>query len=355
MDCNEGMLSQGTRSVSGYSHRFLYFPDYILILLLIRPLPEWRLRTICKSIFRNVKIPSQRSAMLNIMLTSLWFLWGLLLYAVIAGHASWPVYLTGIAAVICAITILPERKRKNVMFGKKKQADIPETAPVAAPLQKTREEREEEERKTAELSAQANEISQLLSARGEEKQRPLASLESRQPTVISKETRMTGDIEISGNLQIWGKIKGQIKARSGSVSIMQSGVVEGDIFAETLLIDGVLTGTCTTEQVEILEHGELNGVCRASNFSIRKGGTFIGQSEPYAPAGKTAATPQTPPSRPENNKPAAVTERKASEKADAAADKSPESAPESAPESPSQNGNGKNKEPQKVPSVFKRV
>lgn len=289
--------------------------------------------------------------MLNIMLTSLWFLWGLLLYAVIAGHASWPVYLTGIAAVICAITILPERKRKNVMFGKKKQADTPETEPVAAPLQKTREEREEEERKAAELSARANEITQLLSARGEEKQRPLASLESRQPTVISKETRLTGDVEISGNLQIWGKIKGQIKARSGSVSIMQSGVVEGDIFAETLLIDGVLTGTCTVEQLEILEHGELNGVCRASNFSIRKGGTFIGQSEPYAPAGKAAAAAQAPQSRPENNKPAAVTELKQSEKSDAAAEKSQESAPKSS----SQNGNGKNKEPQKVPSVFKRV
>lgn len=39
------------------------------------------------------------------------------------------------------------------MFGKKKQADTPETEPVAAPLQKTREEREEEERKAAELSA----------------------------------------------------------------------------------------------------------------------------------------------------------------------------------------------------------
>ncbi|XKD91693.1 polymer-forming cytoskeletal protein [Morganella morganii] len=236
------------------------------------------------------------------------------------------------------------------MFGKKKQADTPETEPVAAP--KTREERDEEDKKSAELSAQANEITQLLSARGEEKQRPLASLESRQPTVISKETRLTGDIEISGNLQIWGKIKGQIKARSGSVSIMQSGVVEGDIFAETLLIDGVLTGTCTTEQVEILEHGELNGVCRASNFSIRKGGTFIGQSEPYAPAGKAAATVPAPQSRPDNHKPAAVTEAKQAEKADVAAEKSQGSAPES---SPSQNGNGKNKEPQKVPSVFKRV
>lgn len=239
------------------------------------------------------------------------------------------------------------------MFGKKKQSDVPEAEPVAAPSSKNREERDEEERKAAELNAQANEISQLLSTRGEEKQRPLASLESRQPTVISKETRLTGDLEISGNLQIWGKIKGQIKARSGTVSIMQSGVVEGDIIAETLLIDGVLTGTCTAEQAEILEHGELNGICRASAFSIRKGGTFIGQSEPYVPAGKTTANAaaQAPQSRPENNKPAAVTEPKPAEKT-GAAEKAQESAPKS---SPSQNGNGKSKEPEKVPSVFKRV
>ncbi|WP_432692661.1 bactofilin family protein [Morganella morganii] len=237
------------------------------------------------------------------------------------------------------------------MFGKKKQSDVPEAEPVAAPSSKNREERDEEDRKAAELNAQANEISQLLSTRGEEKQRPLASLESRQPTVISKETRLTGDLEISGNLQIWGKIKGQIKARSGTVSIMQSGVVEGDIIAETLLIDGVLTGTCTAEQAEILEHGELNGICRASAFSIRKGGTFIGQSEPYVPAGKATAAAQAPQSRPESNKPAAVTEPKPAEKT-GAAEKTQELAPKS---SPSQNGNGKSKEPEKVPSVFKRV
>ncbi|MCU6405922.1 hypothetical protein KW817_23455, partial [Enterobacter quasiroggenkampii] len=117
------------------------------------------------------------------------------------------------------------------------------------------------------------------------------------------------------------------------------------------LIDGVLTGTCTTEQLEILEHGELNGVCRASNFSIRKGGTFISQSEPHAPAGKAAAAAQAPQSRPENNKPAAVTELKQSEKADARAEKSQETEPKTS----SQNGNRKNKEPQKVPPVFTRV
>lgn len=171
------------------------------------------------------------------------------------------------------------------MFGKKKHAETPVAEQAAANLS-VQKIKEAEDKKTAEINTQVTETVPLFSARGEDKQpRPLASLESRQPTVISKETCLTGDIDLSGNLQIWGKVKGQIKARAGTVSIMQSGVVDGDIIAETLLIDGVLSGTCSVEQLEILEHGELNGICRASNFSIRKGGVFIGQSEPYvAPA-----------------------------------------------------------------------
>ncbi|WP_162271247.1 bactofilin family protein [Morganella psychrotolerans] len=292
-----------------------------------------------------------RSAMLNILLTSLWFLWGLLLYAAITGHKFWPVYLVGIVAVICLTMVISKRKRKQSMFGKKKQAETQATeqAIAAVPAQKTKEA---EEKKAAEINAQANEISQLLSVRGDEKQpRPLASLESRQPTVISKETRLTGDIDLSGNLQIWGKITGQIKARSGTVSIMQSGVVDGDIIAETLLIDGVLSGTCSVEQLEILEHGELNGICRASNFSIRKGGIFIGQSEPYvAPAGsKTTAVPQT--SRPEPLKVQPVSEPVQDLKQEPQQTK----APEPQKSSSQQSSAAKGKEPQKVPSVFKNV
>lgn len=293
--------------------------------------------------------------MLNILLTSLWFLWGLLLYAAITGHKLWPVYLVGTVAVICLTMVIPKRKRKQFMFGKKKQAETQaaEQVVAAVPAQKTKEA---EEKKAAEINAQANEISQLLSVRGDEKQpRPLASLESRQPTVISKEARLTGDIDLSGNLQIWGKITGQIKARSGTVSIMQSGVVDGDIIAETLLIDGVLSGTCSVEQLEILEHGELNGICRASNFSIRKGGIFIGQSEPYvAPAvSKTTTAPQM--SRPEPLKVQPVSEPVQDLKQEQKPEPQQTKAPEPQKSSSQQSSAAKGKEPQKVPSVFKNV
>lgn len=112
----------------------------------------------------------------------------------------------------------------------------------------------------------------------EEKQK---AQEERQVTVISKKTSLTGDIEFNGDLQICGKVKGQIKSTSGTVSIMRSGLVEGDVFAETVLIDGSLVGSCNAKQLDILEHGELKGICRVSNLAIRKGGSFIGQSEEY--------------------------------------------------------------------------
>ncbi|WP_323116333.1 polymer-forming cytoskeletal protein, partial [Klebsiella variicola] len=54
----------------------------------------------------------------------------------------------------------------------------------------------------------------------EEKQK---AQEERQVTVISKKTSLTGDIEFNGDLQICGKVKGQIKSTSGTVSIMRSG------------------------------------------------------------------------------------------------------------------------------------
>ena len=291
--------------------------------------------------------------MLNILLTSLWFLWGLLLYAAITGHKLWPVYLVGIVAVICLTMVIPKRKRKQPMFGKKKQVETQAAEQVAVPAQKTKEA---EEKKAAEINAQANEISQLLSVRGDEKQpRPLASLESRQPTVISKETRLTGDIDLSGNLQIWGKITGQIKARSGTVSIMQSGVVDGDIIAETLLIDGVLSGTCSVEQLEILEHGELNGICRASNFSIRKGGIFIGQSEPYVAPAVSKATVAPQMSRPEPLKVQPVSEPVQDLKQEQKPEPQQTKAPEPQKSSSQQSSAAKGKEPQKVPSVFKNV
>ncbi|MEM7998770.1 polymer-forming cytoskeletal protein, partial [Morganella morganii] len=59
------------------------------------------------------------------------------------------------------------------------------------------------------------------------------------------------------------------------------GVIEGDVTAEHVSINGLMMGTCCAKNTEILQKGELNGVCRAEAFSIITGGRFTGQSEPY--------------------------------------------------------------------------
>lgn len=46
-----------------------------------------------------------------------------------------------------------------------------------------------------------------------------------------------------------------------------------------MIVDGCINGVCVSEHLEILEHGRLKGIVKGSNFSIKKGGVFIGQSE----------------------------------------------------------------------------
>lgn len=100
-------------------------------------------------------------------------------------------------------------------------------------------------------------------------------------TIIGTGCEVTGDITPGGNLEIYGKIKGNINAGTFKVSVMEKGVIEGDVTADYVSINGLMKGTCCAKNTEILQKGELNGVCRAETFSIITGGRFVGQSEPY--------------------------------------------------------------------------
>ena len=105
-------------------------------------------------------------------------------------------------------------------------------------------------------------------------------LDKKGDTVISKDSVLTGDIALAGNILIYGKVIGNITTQTGTVSILRSGCVEGEIQAASILIDGNMQGICIGESLEILEQGTFNGTCHSVNMSIRKGGKFIGQSEP---------------------------------------------------------------------------
>ena len=64
-------------------------------------------------------------------------------------------------------------------------------------------------------------------------------------TLISKNTEIIGDIHFSGDLQVEGKVKGNIFAddnSSSSVRIMEKGVVEGEICVPSVVINGLVEG-----------------------------------------------------------------------------------------------------------------
>ncbi|MEZ6925051.1 MULTISPECIES: polymer-forming cytoskeletal protein [unclassified Aeromonas] len=98
-------------------------------------------------------------------------------------------------------------------------------------------------------------------------------------TVIAKGARFKGELQVEGNLDVYGQFVGTLQLNSGTVRIMEGGRIEGDVSAAHVIINGTLDGTCASSEVEILENGKMKGLFKGGSLSIRKGGQFVGQSQ----------------------------------------------------------------------------
>ncbi|WP_323864075.1 bactofilin family protein [Xenorhabdus cabanillasii] len=130
--------------------------------------------------------------------------------------------------------------------------------------------------KKTEASA-ASLVTQVTPVQTEEKK--ISGTEARANTIIAKNSVFKGDIDMEGDIQIWGKVVGNIRVKGGAIRVMHAGKVEGELSAPEIIIDGHVEGTCCAETLDILEHGELRGISRCGSMSIRRGGLFVGQSE----------------------------------------------------------------------------
>lgn len=106
-------------------------------------------------------------------------------------------------------------------------------------------------------------------------------LRSLRCTVIAKNASFVGDIEDCSDVQIYGKVIGNINIKEGAIRVMSTGHVQGELNAPEIIIDGNVNGRCFAECIDILEHGILRGIACSHHFSIKRGGTFIGQSEEW--------------------------------------------------------------------------
>ncbi|EKT55399.1 bactofilin family protein [Providencia burhodogranariea] len=111
----------------------------------------------------------------------------------------------------------------------------------------------------------------------EEKLTPLSN--THKTTSISNSCNISGDFILDDDINVFGYIKGSIRSNNGKVTIEKEGVIEGEIHAQTISINGKVQGLCVSENLDILENGQLDGICQTKNLTIKKGGIFTGSSE----------------------------------------------------------------------------
>jgi cytoskeletal protein CcmA (bactofilin family) len=99
-------------------------------------------------------------------------------------------------------------------------------------------------------------------------------------TLISKSTELQGSVNFSGSLEIEGRVKGNIYAEEGSnarVRIMESGVVEGDISAPTIVINGSVNGDVhSSKHVELAAKATVTGNVHYQVIEVVKGAQVNG-------------------------------------------------------------------------------
>ena len=99
-------------------------------------------------------------------------------------------------------------------------------------------------------------------------------------TLISKKTEMTGDVSFSGNLMIEGVVKGNISAREGEdahARVLEKGLVEGEIRAPTLVINGTVTGDVYSDKhIELAARAVVNGNVHYRLIEMVKGAQVNG-------------------------------------------------------------------------------
>jgi cytoskeletal protein CcmA (bactofilin family) len=86
------------------------------------------------------------------------------------------------------------------------------------------------------------------------------------PTFISKEMEVTGNFNGTGAIQVEGILHGNITVNS--VVISESGVVNGIIKADNVIINGKLKGSIECKSLEIMKNGSVSNSIKVKNLKV---------------------------------------------------------------------------------------
>ena len=113
-------------------------------------------------------------------------------------------------------------------------------------------------------------------------------------SVIAAGLKIVGDVETAGTLKIEGTVQGSIRG-ARQVIVGRSGVIQGDIQAEEIVIGGRVVGTVNaSERVEIQANSVIEGDVHTRSIVVFEGGLLNGNVRMDMAGAKGASTPITP-------------------------------------------------------------
>jgi cytoskeletal protein CcmA (bactofilin family) len=94
------------------------------------------------------------------------------------------------------------------------------------------------------------------------------------PTIIGADFRVKGDISCEGDIQLEGRVDGNIK--SLRLTVGETGVVQGDVNAEAVRVQGKIVGTIRAKAVELAGTGHVTGDILHESLSVDNGAFLNG-------------------------------------------------------------------------------
>ncbi|MCH1928894.1 polymer-forming cytoskeletal protein [Shewanella sp. A25] len=93
---------------------------------------------------------------------------------------------------------------------------------------------------------------------------------------IAEGTKLTGQMEFSGDVLIGGEVGGQILSQA-NVIIEQTGKVIAEIKCHEFIVNGYFKGRLICDRIIIQHNGIVDGEVASTQMQILSGGQFIGR------------------------------------------------------------------------------
>ncbi len=110
-------------------------------------------------------------------------------------------------------------------------------------------------------------------------QHPASSRSYAGPSIISAALTVTGRLESAGDIQIDGKVEGDIRGQA--VRIGSAAVIKGTVFAELVELSGTVEGKIEARSVVLAKTAHMSGDVIHQSLKVDSGAHFEGNSRPH--------------------------------------------------------------------------